>query len=142
MHPYENHLLKRTFDIWFSINEKLRFLLVGGYNTLFAYLIFCLLNYLLASHLHYLVILAITHIICVLNSFFNFRFFVFRSQKNLLREYLKVNIVYLGYFICNAAMLYVLKDLLNINILLSQLICVTTITTAIYFTHKNFSFKK
>ena len=137
-----NQLVEKTLEVWFSINEKIRYILVGGYNTVLSYLIFCFLNYVFAQHLHYLAILAISTFISVINSFFCFRFFVFRSQKNLWQEYLKVNIVYLGYLACNSLLLFIMKDLLNIDVLVAQLICIAIITTAVYFIHKNFSFKK
>ncbi len=132
----------QILTIWFQINEKLRYLLVGGYNTVFAFLLFCLLQFLLKNHLHYLLILLICHLISVLNSFLTFRFFVFRSTKNPLHEYLKINIVYAGYYLANAALLYILIDLLKANIFLSQLLCIGILTIITYFAHKHFSFKK
>ena len=134
--------MDKIFKLWFALNEKLRLILVGGYNTSFAYIIFVLSNYFFKNSLHYLLILVISHLISVLNSFFTFRFFVFRSQKNLWQEYIKVNIVYLGYLICNSIMLFCLKEIFGINILISQLICVISLTIAVYIIHKNFSFKK
>lgn len=136
-----NQLIKKILEIWFLINRKIRYLLVGGYNTVVGYLIFYLFNHFFADHLHYLVILTISHFISVINSFLSLRFFVFCSQKNILKEYLKINVVYLGYLVCNAALLYTLKDLLHINLMISQLICTVVITSAAYFVHKNFSFK-
>ncbi len=136
------NLLTKIFVIWFSLNQKLRFILVGGYNTVFAYLVFCLLEKFVGLYLHYLVILVLAHCISTSNSFFNFRFFVFRSRGNFFHEYLRTNLVYLGYLVCNAAMLYILKDLLQINVLLAQLICVIILTIVVYFVHKNYSFKQ
>lgn len=134
-------VVKKIFNIWFSLNEKLRFILVGGYNSVFSYGVFFTLNHLLQNSLHYLFILTITHLISISNSFFNFRFFVFQSRGNVAKEYAKVFTVYLGYFACNSIMLFILKELLNINILLAQLICMITLAIATYFVHKKFSFK-
>ncbi|MFT5703634.1 MAG: putative flippase GtrA [Rickettsiales bacterium] len=122
-------------------NEKIRFLVIGGYNTAFSYGVFCLLELLFGLKIHYLTILVVTHFISVSNSFFTLRFLVFHSKGKLLHEYLKVNLVYLGYLICNAALLFVLKDLAHVNIFLSQLICIIILTILTYFLHKNFSFK-
>jgi putative flippase GtrA len=133
-----NNLLK----IWFKIDERIRFLLVGGYNTLFAFLLFCLLEFLFRDHFHYLIILFLSHIISVLNSFITFRFFVFRSQGHVVHEYIKINIVYLIYYLSNAALLYLLHDLFHINILISQFTCICILMVATYTAHKHFSFKK
>ena len=36
-------LYKKIERIWFTINQKIRFLLVGGFNTVFAYGVFAAL---------------------------------------------------------------------------------------------------
>jgi putative flippase GtrA len=133
--------LQNILNFWFKINDKIRFLLVGGYNTLFSFLLFCLLQTLLSGIFHYIVILLFCHLISVFNSFVSLKYFVFRSPKNFLNEYLKVNIVYAVYFVLNALLLYSLKDLLGINIYIAQLLCVIILTVASYFSHKYFSFK-
>ncbi len=134
-------MIKNLLNYWFKINDKIRFLLVGGYNTVFSFSLFCLLQYLLGSKLHYILILFFCHLISVFNSFVNLKYFVFRSDKNFWFEYVKVNIVYAFYFVLNAMLLYLLKDLLGINIYIAQLICIMTLTIASYFSHKYFSFK-
>ena len=133
--------LQNILNFWFKINDKIRFLLVGGYNTLFSFLLFCLLQTLLGGIFHYIVILLFCHLISVFNSFVSLKYFVFRSPKNFLNEYLKVNIVYAVYFVLNALLLYSLKDLLGINIYIAQLLCIIILTVASYFSHKYFSFK-
>jgi putative flippase GtrA len=133
--------LQNILNFWFKINDKIRFLLVGGYNTLFSFLLFCLLQTLLSGIFHYIVILLFCHLISVFNSFVSLKYFVFRSPKNFLNEYLKVNIVYAVYFVLNALLLYSLKDLFGINIYIAQLLCIIILTVASYFSHKYFSFK-
>lgn len=133
--------INKILDIWFKIGEKVRFILVGGYNTVFSFLLFCWLEFSFHDHLHYLIILFISHMISVLNSFLTFRIFVFRSKGHIFLEYFKINIVYLGYYICNALLLYLLKDLLYIHILVSQFICIVILMIATYAAHKHFSFK-
>jgi len=133
--------INKTLKIWFNLNEKLRYLVVGGFNTAFSYGLFCGFQFFLGEKIHYLFILALTHFISVFNSFFNFRFFVFRSNGNFWYEYLKINIVYLFYFFINAFLLYIIKDKMHIGILIAQLICTAILIIATYFTHKYFSFK-
>jgi putative flippase GtrA len=135
-------MIKKLLKIWFKLNEKLRFILIGGYNTVCSYLIFFTLNYFFSTHLHYLAILTFSYLISVSNSFFSLRFFVFQSKGNLREEYLKVNLVYFGYFLLNFISLYILKDVLNVEVLVAQLICVITLSIITYFFHKYFSFKK
>jgi putative flippase GtrA len=131
----------KIIQIW-QQNEKLRFLIIGGYNTVFAYAVFCLLQLAFAGKLHYLLVLVMAHFVSVSNSFFTLRFFVFVSQGKLLNEYLKVNLVYLGYLAANAILLYIFKDFFHLGVLFSQLICIIILTILVYFLHKNFSFKQ
>lgn len=134
-------LIDKIFAIWFSLNQKLRYLLVGGFNTVFAYSIFCLSQFLFGAKLHYLIILVLVYFVSVSNSFINFRFFVFRSRGHFWREYLKVNFVYLWHLIFNIILLYILKDRMHINIFVAQFICAIILVVIVYFAHKHFSFK-
>lgn len=137
-----NLLLNKAGRIWASVPEKLKFLLVGGYNTAFGYGLFCGLQYFLGAHLHYLIILILVHIISVFNSFISLRFLVFLSKGHFWQEYVRVNIVYLGYLLLNILLLYLLKDLFKINLFVAQLICIVSLVCLTYVAHKKFSFKK
>ncbi len=134
-------LISKIFVIWFSLNRELRYLLVGGFNTVFSYLIFCCFQFFLKDYLHYLLILVLVYFISVSNSFINFRFFVFRSRGNFWHEYFKVNFVYLWHLLLNMVLLYALKDYLGLNIFIAQLICALCLVVIVYFAHKHFSFK-
>ncbi len=141
MLAYMNSLVSKVFAYWFSLEEKLRFVLVGGYNTVFAYAVFCLFQIVFGKYLNYIIILAITNFVSVINSFFNFKIFVFRSKQKVLPEFIRAVLVYFGYFCCNAILLFVIKNL-GVNLFLSQFICVVILTVAVYFSHKYFSFKQ
>lgn len=134
-------MVRNLLNYWFRINDKIRFLLVGGYNTLFSFCLFYFLQEMLGGTFHYIVILLFCHLIAVLNSFINLKYFVFRSTKNFFIEYLKVNIIYAVYFVLNALLLYILRDIIGVNIYIAQLICIIILTIGSYFGHKYFSFK-
>ena len=42
-YPFLWGIYKKVENIWFKLNQKIRFLLVGGFNTVFAYVVFALL---------------------------------------------------------------------------------------------------
>ncbi len=132
----------RILQIWFLLNEKIRFLLVGGYNTLFAYGLFCIAELILSNKFSYLIVLCIVHFISVINSFFSLRVFVFQSRGSFFLEYLRVNLVYLLYLLLNAMMLYILKSVLGINLFVAQFICIIILSVLFYFIHKFFSFNR
>lgn len=136
-----NLSVNKVLKLWFSLDQRVRFILVGGYNTVLAYAIFCMLEIFLQEDLYYLWVLCIAHFISVFNSFVNLRFFVFRSQGLFVHEYIKTNLVYLAYLALNSLLLYILKDIVHIEIFRSQIICVIILNVLFYFVHKNFSFK-
>ena len=127
-----------------SVNQqqKLLFLVVGGYNTVFGYLLFCLLQIGLQDRLHYLTILTISHFLSVINSFLSFKIFVFKTKNNWLFEYCKANLVYLFYLANNFWLLWLLVDIFHCNKFLAQLLCIVILTIITYFLHKNFVYKK
>jgi len=134
-------LINKILNLWFKLDRRIRFILVGGYNTVFSFALFCALQYYVGEHLRPVLVLLITHIISIFNSFLSLRIFVFASKNNLLREYLKVNVVYCGYFIINAFLLFIFNDLLHFNVFLAQFLSVLILTIGAYFSHKHFSFK-
>lgn len=131
---------------WQKLNknqqEKLLFLIVGGYNTAVGYFLFCVLQIFLQKYLHYLTILSISHFISVANSFVSFKIFVFKTKSNWLYEYLKINLVYLLYLLNNFWLLWLLVDIFHCNKFLAQLLCIIILTIMIFFLHKNFVYKK
>ena len=66
--------------------EQVLYLAVGGWNTVFGYGVWALLQFLLGDRLHYLVIVLIAWPIAVLNAYLGYRFLVFRSRGSILRE--------------------------------------------------------
>ena len=135
------NLINKVFEVWFRLDRRIRFILVGGYNSVFGYVVFALLELLLRDRLHYLVSLCLAYFISIFNSFFSFRIFVFCSKGKFLHEYIKVSIVYLGYLLLNMTLLYFFKSIIGVNIFIAQIICILILSVLSYFIHKNFSFK-
>ena len=76
----------RPVRFYLRRREQLLYLVVGGWNTLFGYAIWAVLQYLLGDHLHYLVIVLISWPIAVLNAYLGYRYVVFRSRGPIRRE--------------------------------------------------------
>ena len=82
--------------LWRTHREKLLYLVIGGWNTLFQYGVFSLCWYLLSPHWPPAAILLTTYVIGSVNGFLGFRFIVFgASGRHPLLEYLKYQTVYL-----------------------------------------------
>lgn len=126
-------------EIW--LNEKLRYLIMGAYNTFFGYSIFALLWILWERSLHYILIVGISHLISVTNAFVSYRIFVFRKKGNICGDFFRFNLVYLGVFIFNIMALPILIEGINIHPLLAQAFVVIVTVLASFILHRRFSFR-
>ncbi|GBL44287.1 hypothetical protein SFMTTN_0082 [Sulfuriferula multivorans] len=122
-------------------NEKIRYLLVGGYNTAFGYILFALLLMLLKDRVHYLIVLVISHVISVTNAYLAYKFLVFKTKGRWLHEFGKFNTVYLGVLAINLVALPAMVELLGTRPIVGQAWFVVITVIASYLGHKHFSFK-
>jgi putative flippase GtrA len=135
------NLYRGVLKFWFKIPQFYRFILVGGYNTVFSGVCFLCLHFALKHVLHYLFILVISHFLTVTNSFFTFKFFVFtQSTGKMWAEYLKTHISYLLYIFCNIGLLYITVECLKFDVRKAQLTIMCVLSILFYFVHKHFSF--
>lgn len=132
-------LYKKIEQIWFKINQKIRFLLVGGFNTVFAYGVFVGL-YQLAG-LNYNLALIMQYFITVNVSIFTMRYYVFQSHGNLKAEYVKAGSVYVGMYFFNAFALNFFVIVLNLGPVIGQALYLVVSTIITYILHKYFSFR-
>jgi putative flippase GtrA len=121
-----------------SYEEIIKFSLVGVLNTLVGYGVF----FITSMYINYLLALIIAHIVGVTHSFFWNKYWVFRSSKNKIREFLKFYSVYGIMLLINIAMLYYFVSILTISPQISQLILLPFLTILTYTGHKYWSFKK
>ena len=134
------NLYKKIENIWFKIDEKIRFVLVGGFNTVISYFVFIFIYRLIG--INYNAALITQYLITVNISFLTMRYYVFQSHGNLGKEFLKTWLVYIQMFFVNAAILNFLVIVMMLGPILSQglYLCISTILT--YILHRNFSFRK
>lgn len=139
-YPFLWGLYKKIETFWFKINQKIRFILVGGFNTVFAYGVFALLFAIF--HLPYLLALIIQYFITVNVSILTMRYYVFRATGDFIKEYCKAWSVYVVMFLFNSVSLSFLVEICEIPELYSQAIYLTVSTIFTYLLHKYFSFLK
>jgi putative flippase GtrA len=126
----------------FLNNEKIRYLLVGGYNTAFGYILFVLLLILFKNRAHYLILLIISHVVSVVNAFLAYKFFVFKTREPWLPEFFKFNMVYLGVLLINLIALPIMVNFLSIRPIIGQTWFVVITVVVSYLGHTNYSFSK
>jgi putative flippase GtrA len=121
--------------------QKIRYLIIGGWNTVFGYGVFVALYFWFTESIHYLAILSISYILSITNAYIGYKLFVFRTKGNFLREYFRFYIVYGASFLFNLAALPLFVEVLNLNMYVAQAIVTIITILGSYVLHKNFSFR-
>lgn len=126
----------------FIKSEKIRYLLVGGYNTVFGYTFFVLLLLMFQDRVHYLVLLVLSHVVSVTNAYVAYKLLVFRTKGKWFQEYVRFNTVYLIVLLMNLITLPALVEIFSMNPVVGQAWFVVVTVTVSYLGHKHFSFKR
>ena len=132
-------LLLRTMR---AHREKLLYLVVGGWNTLFQYLSFSLLYYLLSGWLFSSLILFISYVLSSINGFLGFRYIVFQSRGHPLAEYARFQLVYLPLLVVNMVALPILLAYTPLNAYAVQAGFAVFSVIMGYLGNKHFAFRK
>lgn len=123
-------------------HKPLRYLLAGGWNTIFGYGVGVGLYTLLAGKLHITLIAAFANIIAITMSFLIYKLFVFKTPGNWLLEYGRSYIVYGGMAIFGIILIWIFVDILGWRIWYAQALVILVTVGASYLGHKFFTFKK
>ncbi len=121
--------------------QKIRFLLVGGFNTVFGYSMFTLMYFWLGSLTGYVITLLAAHLVSSTLAFVLYRRFVFNDDSASASTYLKFQSVYLFPLVSNLVVLPLLVEALNWNVYLAQATFSVGWVFASFFAHKNFTFR-
>lgn len=120
---------------------KIRFLFAGGLNTAVGLALFPLLMFAFDGlGVHYLVVLIVSGILGINFAFLTNKFFVFRTQGDLLREYLKFVSFYLLYLLINLMVLPILVNLLGWSPVWAQFVFVIVTFIASWLWHSRITF--
>lgn len=149
-------LYKDIEKIWFRLNQKIRFILVGGFNTTVSFFIYYAFLYITLGKEQ--LSLLLMNLININISIATMRYYVFQSQGNWWHEYTKAFSSYIVLYFVNIGLLAFFVKIIHIQETLSpdslflsipnldkagaQLCCVVIITTMTFFVHKYFSFRK
>jgi len=128
-------------NLWFSISDKIRFLIIGTFNAGVSYLIFSLLCFIFGVF-YYQIALVLSWIISSFSSFAMQRFFVFNINGNIIKQYLKCCTTWVGSYIINACVLEILVKFLKLNVYISQILATIFCAVFTYIFLKRFAFKK
>ena len=122
--------------------KEVRYLVVGGWNTLFGYLVFAILQLTIGGTIGYMPVLVIAQIIGILNAYLCYRAFVFQVKGNWWLDLIRFSTVYWIVFGVNLIALPIMVSVLGMNVLVAQAIFLVVTVIASYFAHNHFSFRR
>lgn len=139
-------------NLWFKFPEKLRYLLVGGFNTVLAYSLLVFLDFTfekinsaialnLSKEVVANIALIVQYIITINISFTTMRYYVFRSHGNWKKEWLKAWSVYIFIYTINAPIMTLLMYVFNLVTWQAQGIYLIFSTIVTFLLHKYYSFR-
>lgn len=134
----KKHLLRLVQD------ERIRFLVVGGINTVLGYAIYSALVLWVfgSAPLGYVISLVVSYAIAITVAFVLYRRFVFRVSGHVFRDYFRFVGVYLVSIAINTAVLPLLVEFVGLSPLIAQAIVLIVTTLISFFGHKSFSFRR
>jgi putative flippase GtrA len=132
--------------------QFLRYLLVGGWNTVFGYTCFFLLNRWLSTVITaypYIVAGLASSLINITVAFLGYKWFVFRTRGNYLREWLRTLTIYSGSVLFSTLALAPVVGLIRHTTrhqaeapyIAAAILAVFTVLGS-FFGHRHFSFRK
>lgn len=150
------NIYRKLENIWFKVDQKIRFLLVGGFNTSTSFLLYYMFLYITNGKEQ--LSLFLMNLININISIMTMRYYVFQSQGNFYKEYTKAFSSYIVLYFINTGLLAffvrvihikeqlpagnILQEIPNLNKAVAQLCCICIITVMTFFVHKYFSFRK
>ncbi len=128
---------------------KVRFILVGAWNTALGYTIFVVLDSLLSllfskRYLAYMSATVLANILSVFNAFIFHKYITFKSHakgKNMAFEFLKFCTTYLFSFFLTLAALPFFVEILRVRPKAAGALIIPVVTVVSYVAHSRFSFK-
>lgn len=113
---------------------------MGGWNTAFGFFVFTALYFTLHRAVHYIAILIGSYIISITNAYICYKFFVFKTKGNYIKEYLRFYLVYGIAFLVNIVTLPLAVELLKMSPIMAQAAILFITICLSYFGHKRFTF--
>jgi putative flippase GtrA len=131
-----------VFERLKNFDKQFRFLIVGGINTIFGFSIYPLI-YLLTRgfDIFYVWVLVPSQIIAVSFSFATYKYFVYKTSGNHIREYGKFSFFHVVMFTLNLLALPLLVEGFGINPMIAQTIFSFLVVSTSYIWYQKIAFK-
>ena len=125
-------------------DERVRFVLVGGFNTAFGYGLFIALEVLGGAKTNYFVSLYGSYLLSTTTAFFLHRHYTYRKTGtgNAWLDFVRFQGVYVVSLAINSAALPLLVEGAHLTPIVAQGVVIVVTTLTSYFGHKFFSFRR
>ena len=120
--------------------RKIRYLMAGGWNTLFGYVVSLALYNLLEQYVHIIAIAIIAHVCAISMAYFTYKVFVFRTKGNWWKEYKRSYLVYGNTIVVSIGMLWFMVDILAVPFWIAQGLIILTTVILSYIGHSRYTF--
>jgi putative flippase GtrA len=117
-----------------------RYVVVGGFNTLFGVVVFAAMDLVLAPHIGHYFVLAAAQTVGIVFSHATQRRWVWRSDEPYLHELLRFSSVYIGFFFVNLVLLYVAHAILDAPVIPAQIAITLIIVVGTFLVHRSWTF--
>ena len=139
MSVFDNNLFQSLRSL--LARQEVRYLIAGGWNTVFGYGVYVGLLYLSQPHVHYMVVAVVANVFSITMAYATHKLFVFRTKGNVLREYLRFYAVYGVTAVLGLAALPVCVEIVGMSPYVAPLLILGATVVISYLGHKHFSFK-
>ena len=128
-------------ELWFKLDDKIRYLFVGGFNFCVCYFIYSLVCFIFGAKL-YQFALAIGWALSSIVAFFMQRTLVFEGKGVWYKEYAKCCITWFFSYLINAGLLEFTVKYMHLNVFIAQLISNFMAAVFTYVVFKKYAFRK
>ncbi len=122
--------------------KEVRYVLVGGWNTLFGWAVFVALQLTVGATIGYMAVLVIAQVVSIINAYLCYRWLVFRVQGSWWLDFFRFSTVYWIVFALNIAALPLMVSALGMNVIVAQTVFVVVTVISSYIAHNRFSFRR
>jgi putative flippase GtrA len=141
--PRREHAGRRfVARFWPRHGDKVRYLVVGGWNTLIFNGLFALLYFLLQEDLPPSAILVMAYLIASVNGFLSFRYLVFAPVGHPVIEYARYQAIYVPILVLNAIVLPLALQYTTLSAYAVQAGFAIFSVIAAYLGNKYFAFRR
>ena len=137
-------------QFWLDHQVKIRFFFIGVWNTVFGYLAYISIDYLLTfvfqkRYMAYMTALVLSNIIATISAFLFHKHITFKSTvqgKGVIIEFFKFFSMYTVTYILGLLLLPFFVEVFKIDPKIAGALLIPVVAIFSYFGHSRFSFKK